>query len=455
MLRVLSIAGALLLSAASPLAAQLSLADALRTAESSAYANRIATAEASAQAAGLAAYRGILPTLRVEAGYLATNDPINAFGTTLRQRAITPADFDPARLNYPDAARAKMAGLVLEQPLLNADAWTGRRAAGAAANASEAMAAWTRTATSTDVIRAYYGATLAAERRATLAAALRAADAHVARAQALADTGMVTRADALLARVRAGEVRSQLLEAENDAAMATRGLATLLGADALAAPLPDALPASAAILAQAAADSAANAGAAIRADVTAATAAATATSADAWRARSLYLPRLNGFARYDWNDADAWFANQRAWTVGVMATWTPFAGASEISEVRSTNARADAATARREAAVANAALELERSHGRLQVAIARLGIAEDAVAQSAEAHRIVARKYDGGLATISELLEAAATETQSRLMLTMARYQLIDATAQRRVALGTDPRTLVALDAAPTTDSNR
>lgn len=169
----------------------------------------------------------------------------------------------------------------------------------------------------------------------------------------------------------------------------------------------------------------------------------------------MYLPRLNGFARYDWNDADAWFANQRAWTVGVMATWTPFAGASEISEVRSTNARADAATARREAAVANAALELERSHGRLQVAIARLGIAEDAVAQSAEAHRIVARKYDGGLATISELLEAAATETQSRLMLTMARYQLIDATAQRRVALGTDPRTLVALDAAPTTDSNR
>jgi outer membrane protein TolC len=184
--------------------------------------------------------------------------------------------------------------------------------------------------------------------------------------------------------------------------------------------------------------------------VRAAAAARRAAAADAWRAKALYLPRVNGFARYDWNDRNALFANERAWTVGVMATWTPFAGASEIGEVRGANARAAAADARAEAAAAQAALDLARSRDRVAVALAQLEIAERAVTQAAEAHRIVARKYDGGLATISDLLEAAALETQSRLGEAAARYRLILATAERHVAIGADLSAMVALDNAPT-----
>jgi len=162
---------------------------------------------------------------------------------------------------------------------------------------------------------------------------------------------------------------------------------------------------------------------------------------------------VNGFARYDWNDPTGFFANERAWTVGVMATWTPFAGGSEIAEVRTTNARTEAAAARHEAANAQATLALTRSHDRVQLALAQLAIAEQNVEQATEAHRIVARKYDGGLSTISELLEASAGETQSRLMQAVARYQLILATAERRAALGADLASLTALDADSTTNS--
>lgn len=430
--------------------AQLKLGDALRIADESAYANRIANAEAGSQrAAAIAPLQGILPGVRVEVGALATTDPINAFGVTLRQRAITAADFDPATLNYPDAARTRSAGLVLEQPLFNADAWTGRRAAAAAANASDAMALWTRTGTKVDVVRAYYGATLAAELRETLIAANRAASAHVARAQALADTGLVTRSDALLASVRAGEVAAKQLEAAADAEHAQRGLAVLLGVGTLPAQVPTTLPGADAIRRLATANSAESTPQP-RADVTAAEAARAAASSDALRAKSLYLPRINSFARYDWNDATGFFANKRSWTVGVMATWSPFAGASEIGEVRSTNARAVAADARAEAAAANAELELKRSQDRVALALAQLEIAERAVTQAVEAHRIVARKYDGGLATISELLEAAAIETETRLREAMSRYHLILATAERRVALGADPAALASLDADPT-----
>lgn len=453
----------LLVLLALPLAAlpaQLSLRDALRIADSSAYANRIAGADARAQRAQtIAPLQGILPNLRVEAGALATTDPINAFGTKLRQRSITAADFNPATLNFPDAARTRMAGLVWEQPLFNADAWTGRRAASAAADAMDAMQAWTRTGTRVDVIKAYYGSTLALEVRRTLDAARRAADAHVARARALADTGLVTRSDALLAEVKAGEIHAKFLEADADVAHAQRGLTVVLGLAQLPDALPTALPSAASIRALAARDAAAPADATAttaapagtdRADVRAADAARRAAAADAWRAKSLYLPRVNGFARYDWNDRTAFFANERAWTVGVMATWTPFAGASEIGEVRGANARAAAASARADAAAAQASLELARSSDRVTVALAQLDIAEKAVAQATEAHRIVARKYDGGLATISDLLEAAALETQSRLGEAAARYQLILATAERHVALGADLSTMVALDNAST-----
>ena len=425
--------------------AQLTLRDALERADAKAYANRIAGAQADAQSAeALKPYRGILPGLRAEAGFVRTTDPIAAFGTKLRQRGITPADFDPATLNYPAAIGNKSAGLVAEVPLLNADAWVGRSAAGDAAKAQRAAASWTRGSTRTDVVRAYFGATLAAEKRATLEAAERAAQAHVARAKALADTGLVTRSDALLAEVRAGEITTQRLAAAGDASHATRALAVLLGEPGTTYALPDSLPAADDIRALVAADTADRALGA-RDDVKAATLALQAARADAWRAKSSYLPRLNGFARYDWNDADGFFANERAWTAGIMASWSPFAGAGEIAEVRGAAARARSATAQQEAATANAKLERDRTREALTVALQQLAIAERAVAQAAEAHRIVARKYDGGLATISDLLEAQAMETQSRLGLSFARYQLLVQAAERRQALGEDPAFLASL----------
>jgi outer membrane protein TolC len=80
------------------------------------------------------------------------------------------------------------------------------------------------------------------------------------------------------------------------------------------------------------------------------------------------------------------------------------------------------------------------------VAVARLGIAEVAVEQGSEAHRIVAKKYAGGLATVAELLSAAAVETQTRLGLSDARYQTITADAAARQAAGADLMVLSVLE---------
>ena len=429
--------------------AQLTLSDALRQADHSGYANRVAAGTAAAQTAqAIAPLQGILPNVRLDAGYAKTTDPIGVFGDKLRQGIITQSDFDPQRLNSPAALGNYQGGVVLEQPLFNADSWAGRTAAKHGAAASQAAATWTRLSTRVNVIRAYYGAVLASERVATLVAAARSAHAHVTQTEAMVRQGMVTRSDALLASVQAGDIDAQLAEAQGSVETARRQLAMILGrpqgelaADTTA---PVALPSADRIRAVVGSDT--NAVVEPRADVLSAQQQSATASADALRARATYLPRINSFARYDWNAANRPYAGQRNWTVGVMASWNPFGSATELSDIRATAGRASAARAQAEAAAAEASLEVAQTRVALAVALTRLRIAEQAVAQSAEAHRIVSRKYQGGLASIVDLLDAQAVETRSALALSDARYRVIVGAAERRRALGGDPATLAALD---------
>ena len=431
----------------------LALRDALRAADDAAFANRAAAgATAAARAQTLAPLRGILPAVHVDAGYVRTTDPIGTFGATLRQRAITPADFEPSRLNYPSAVGNYQTAAVVEQPIFNADAWAGRRAARTGADAARAQESWIRLATHADVVRAYYGAILAGERAATLRDAAQAAHAHAAQAASLAKNGMATRSDALLAEVRAGEVDAQLASADGATADARRQLEVALGrSPTTMLALPAALPGNDAIhrlaVELAAADSTpVNVGP--RADVAAAALAADAARADVDRARAAYVPRVNAFARYDWNSAARLYAGDKNWTVGVMASWTPFAGGADVADVEAARGRDLTARSQSDAAAARARLDAEQARTALAVAMTRLDIAARAVDQSAEAHRIVSRKYEGGLATVVELLDAQATETQSRLALAEARFAAISAIAGRRLNAGLDPSALSALDDA-------
>ncbi len=435
-------------SGASAQQGPLTLGEAMRRADGGGYANRIASGEARAQAGdGGAALQGILPTLRVESGFHRTTDPIGAFGTKLRQRTIAPPDFEPGVLNYPDPISNWTSGLVVEQPILNMDAWLGRRAASFATDARELAADWTLAATRVDVVRAYYGAVLAGEKVSTLTAALEAARAHVRQAGLLVEQGVVTRSDALLAQVRAGEIEVMLIEAQGDAALVKDRLATLLGTPAdTAFVLPAQLPANERIVLL---DSASrisvepgDAGLAGRADVRAAAAGHAAAKADVNRTRSLWLPRVNGMARYDWNSPDGPYDGDENWSVGVMVSWTPFAGASQLAQLQVSRGREQVARAQAEAARAQAALDVAQRENAWRVALERMRIAREAVEQSVEAHRIVSRKYEGGLADVAELLGAQAAETDARLRHTHARYQAIVSAAERLQSLGLDPALL-------------
>jgi outer membrane protein TolC len=235
-------------------------------------------------------------------------------------------------------------------------------------------------------------------------------------------------------------VEAQLLEAQSRARLARAQLALLLGTPGdTAFSLPDSLPLAAGRAPEGDA-------ATMRADVKAAGLARDAARFDRQRAGASMLPRLNGFARYEWNSPDRIAAGKPMWTVGAMLSWSPFGGGAELADLQGASARLRGAEVQAEGARAAAALERQDVDASWRVAAARAAIADTGVRQSDEALRIVRRKYEGGLAAINELLDAAAANTQARLMRSDARYRLIAAAAARLKAWGGDPADLASLD---------
>ena len=433
---------------AAPATAQdsLTLREALERTAVHAYANRIARARTDAAAAAeLAARRAYLPAVRIEAGLMRTTDPVGTFGTALRQQRITAADFDPQRLNFPAPANNFSGALVVEQPLLTLDAWMATRAADHATSAAKLGATWTASTGQVEVITAYYGATLAAARATTLATATRAAQAHVHQAGAMFEAGLVTKSDALLAATRAAGLEAARLEAARDSVLAIRRLNIVIGAD-LSRPVVPASGFPADSVIHTTARHVMSLKPVGRADVDGAKAGVDIAEADVSRSRAAFIPRVVSFARQDFNSRAQPFGGANNWTVGVMASWTPFSGGTQLGDMRGAAARRAEAQASLAGVAAHAAIDLERTELSLGVALARLDVMTAAAAQAAEAHRIVTRKYEGGIASVAEVLDAFAAETEARLMLLAARHEVLTATADRLRALGLEPASMAGFD---------
>jgi outer membrane protein TolC len=157
---------------------------------------------------------------------------------------------------------------------------------------------------------------------------------------------------------------------------------------------------------------------------------------------------VNGFARYDWNDPTALYSGRKNWTVGLMASWSLFGGGSELADLAGATARAESARAGQQAAIAAGQAEADAARRTIAVALQRLDLAEQSAAQSREAHRLVDKRYAGGLATAAELLAAETAATGATLAHAAARYAVIDALATYRRAIGADPAELTMLDGA-------
>lgn len=366
------------------------------------------------------------PTVSLSAKGVRTDEPLMAFGLKLDQGRISPADFDPARLNAPAAIGGWGLGASLQVPVyLGGRIGAGERAASAVAGAEAAEVQRRRMEVAVGVVEAYFGAQVAEE-------GLRYAEELVAHA---AETERFVRErnaqglmlDADLAR--AGAFRAQA-EAERAAALQRRAsarsaLGLLCGAEAAEAELvtPVAAPAN----------PPPGPAPAERPDLAAARLRKDAAESMTEVAQGSFLPAVFAQAGVE-SMRTGTLGSGASWTsMGIVARWDLSLG--DVAGLKAARARASAAAGALEWKRREAAREESEAHRAIEAAAARRRAAEEAVAASTSARALREARHREGLLPLSEVLDAEAGLAGARALLLASRLEA--RLARARLALAT------------------
>ena len=206
----------LLLIVTAPLWAQdsLSLREAVQLAlrENKAIAATSAAARASTARID-EARSGRLPKLNYSESFVRSDNPVFVFSSLLTQHQFGVENFNIGPLNRPDSINNFQSLLSVDQPIYDAGQ---TRNAVKSADLSRQMTVEEQRRTQmqviSGVIRAYYGAVLAAESLRTAEQAVRSAEADLKRAESVRAAGMSTDVDVLSIRVHLAAVTEQRIQ---------------------------------------------------------------------------------------------------------------------------------------------------------------------------------------------------------------------------------------------------
>ena len=362
------------------------------------------------------------------------NNPVFVFGTLLEQGRFAPRHFDPGFLNDPDPLTnhrlAATARLTIFDRLRTATAIHQ------AHNGTERAAIEleeTRQRLRAQVVTAYYGVLVAAERVAVARDAARTAEADAKRARDRFEQGLTVESDALSADVHLAGLRQRVIASEGELAIAQASLATLLqrprtDAIQVSGPLP-ATPIEASDLDQAIARAQAR-----RATVTMAASNAHDAQLQLAAERAAFLPRVDAFGTF--GASGATFGSRNAdHTAGIAVTLDLFDRA-RASRVAATRGQIESARAAETLARDAVTLDVITAWQRLRAAEASAAVAATAVDQAETAARIVRDRHAEGLMTITEHLRAQTALLGVRFDLLAARYARLTAHADLLRATG-------------------
>jgi outer membrane protein TolC len=398
----------------------LSLRAALEAAERSGYDLAIARADRDAADADANASLSVfLPNIRLVSTATVTNDPLNVFGMKLRERRVTPADFNPALLNEPDRYTQYTTSIDVQQPLINLDGFLGRGAALDGARAMAMKQERTRRYVAYRVKLAYFGLVVARQSHAVVSAALEAAEANASQSRQFLTEGLINKSDALFAEMRLLDVRSRQAEALDAIKSAENALRVLLGrTDTAELVLTDTLGLPDAPVSPVPAEEVN----ARRSDMRAMAYGVDAARGMLRMQQLKLLPSLNAFGSYSLNDQRMLGRQSSGWTIGAMLQWNilpGFGSIAGIQKARATLERAESELAQQRARNAN---DLDDAYRALETARTRLALARESVRQAEENARVLRDRYATGIGRTTDLLNAEAAMADARLGLARTLY---------------------------------
>ena len=379
-----------------------------------------AEARADAEAASanvILARTALLPQLNFAEDLSRGNDPVYVFGTELRQRRFTQADFSLDSLNRPTPIGNFATRLSGQWRLF--DGWATEdqiHGAHLAAQSAQTLTGAVNQAIVLRVVEAYQ-AVLYAQRQMDLAQSqVDTAQALLHDAKTRVKAGLAVDSDRLAAQVNLAERQQEQIAAEGELDTAWAELETAMGAAAsanMSAARPQLEPLAAKSFPDG--DLTGDVAAALKArpDMLALREQTAAQQQGVRAARADFLPQLSAYG--DWETDRPSFAGDGGdnWVAGVRLD-LDILPLAKRARLRDEQAMSEKAEAQEQTAELRIRLAVERAFTGHQTAEREVATARAAMEQSAEGLRILRNRYNAGLATMTDLLRAEDVERQSR-----------------------------------------
>ena len=431
---VLLLFGARAMHGQEPPAIGLSVDDAVARALASSHKLAEALARADgAEAAIRTRQLAEQPTLNVSAGYTRTNR-VQEFGL--------PQPDGRLRLIFPDIPDNYFTHATLQWPIYGG----GRRpvlvrAAEAEARAASADVEVARADLRLEVVRTYWALVTATESVRVVEEALARADAHVRDVRSRFDTGLIPPNEVSAAEAQRSHQQLQLIEARNLRSSMIEELRRLTGITGEIVPLESLGPTKVAPSPRPVEGRALAAPAAARPEQRAIEERITAAED---RAHAIGLQRRPTIALTAAGDyanpnprifprAATW---RPSWEAGIVVNWNLWDGGRVAAESAEAAAVTRALRARSADVDALVASEVRQRQLDVDSAHAALATAEAAVHSATETRRVVAERFNAGVATSTDVLDAHVALLQAELdrTRTLANIRLAEARLDR--ALG-------------------
>lgn len=357
-----------------------------------------------------------LPQAGLSYTAMVTNNPLNAFGFKLQQGIIAQSDFNPAQLNNPLATANYTAKFEVQQPLLNMDMLYMRKGAQQQIAVYKYKTQRTKEYLTLQAQSAYLQLQLAYKAVAVLQDALHTANAVYTFADNHFKQGLIQQSDVLSAQVQVAAVQSRLAQAQSSIANASDVLSDLMGhkpgviykaADAQAGLQPE--PDNSAVTAT-------------RADLMAMQKAIDASDVMIKASQMSYLPKLNAFGNYQYNDNRVAGFGANSYLVGVQLSWDIFKGNRTKNTIITQKLERDKLAQQLAQQKQQADVDVNKARRDWADAVYAAGKQKTAVEQAAEALRILQNRYEQGLVNTTDVLMAATQLSQQKFELAKAEF---------------------------------
>jgi outer membrane protein TolC len=389
----------------------------------------------AASAAASMARTQLLPQLNFTEDISRGNDPVYAFGTRLRQRQFTQADFALNALNFPQPIgnfSSRFSGSWMafdsfktQREIRRADLY--RKSSLSSAKAVDQQIVFRVVGAYQSVLYVQREIDVAQHEQETAEALLTSVEDHVR-------AGLAVESDRLSALVNAAARKEELIAAEGDLELAWAELREAMGAPKLEAsalkPIePHRFP-------QQPLEEALVTAAKTRPDLRSLGEMQSAQASAVGAAKSEFGPRVSAYGNWEEDRTTFTGSGGNNWVAGVQVSVDilPFGKRAQLARESAGKQRIDAQVA---ASQLHMRMEVNRAHIHRQTAELSLETAQAAMDQSAESLRILKNRYSAGLATITDLLRAEDAERQSQSNYWHAVYGNAMAYAEQLYATGT------------------